>query len=151
MKLTCNNIFSVIAIVITGISIKFHENILNLSVEIEKNTENMLSPPKKTNSKRPKANTPRKVFQSDNHWSIIKNISAKFHKKPNISQDIEKNTTRKPKKYPKVASRREGLTVKIFENQWSNKKTPLQTFMRKGLIALNKQRMSPKRTTKGPK
>ena len=62
MKLTCNNIFSVIARVIARISIKFHENILNLSIEIEKNTENMLSPPKKTNSKQPKANTPHKVF-----------------------------------------------------------------------------------------
>ena len=39
---------------------KFHENIPNLSQEIEKNTENVPPPPKKLNSKQPqeKGNTP---------------------------------------------------------------------------------------------
>ena len=44
---------------------KFHENILNLSQEIEKNIENVPPPPlKKLNSKKPqtKSNTPHKVF-----------------------------------------------------------------------------------------
>ena len=63
MKLTCNNIFFVIARVIAGISIKFHENILNLSVEIEKNTENMLSlPPRKQTQNGPKQILPVKYF-----------------------------------------------------------------------------------------
>ena len=71
---------------------KFHENIPNLSQETEKNTENVPPPPKKQNSKsaQAKGNTLHKVFLYYSHQSIIKNICAKFHEKPNGSREIEK-------------------------------------------------------------
>ena len=69
------------------------ENIPNLSQKTEKNTENAPPSPKKLNSKsvQAKGNTPHKVFLYYSHQSIIKNICAKFHKKPNVSREIEKN------------------------------------------------------------
>ena len=71
------------------------------SQEIEKNTENVPSS-KKTKLKiaPSKERYPHKFFYSD--------IYTYFHQKPNGSQEIEKHTTRKTKKYPKMASRREG-------------------------------------------
>ena len=49
-------------------------------------------PPKKTNFKiaPSKGQHPHKVFSYYSHQSIIKNICAKFHKKPKGSQEIEK-------------------------------------------------------------
>ena len=41
-------------------------------------------------------------------------ICAKFHKNPTSSQEIEKNTRRQTKKYPKMASRKGGLALKNF-------------------------------------
>ena len=38
---------------------------------------------------------------SDNQKIIIKNTCAKFHKKPDGSQEIELNTTKQTKKIPK--------------------------------------------------
>ena len=64
-----------------------------------------------------------------------------------------KNTTKQTKKYPKMASRRGGLAVKILFSAASIgviQKSYLQTFIRKGSTALNKKRnttkMSPKTT-----
>ena len=116
------------------------ENIPNLSQEIHKNTENVPStppsPPPQKSSKYPqgKGNTPHKVFQSDVHQSIIKNICPKFLKKPNDSQKIEKNTTGKTKQYSKMAWRRGGLTVKFFfqcSNDWRNTKKIFANFYEK--------------------
>ena len=66
---------------------KFHENIPNLSQEIEKNTENVPPPPKKLNSKSPH---PTQSLLYYSHQSIIKNTCAKFHKKPKGSDEIDK-------------------------------------------------------------
>ena len=68
--------------------------------------------------------------------SIIKNICAYFHPKPNGSQEIEKNITRQTKTVS-----RSGLDMKIFLSAVSIgviQKAALQTFIRKGLTALNK-------------
>ena len=59
-----------------------------------------------------KGQHPHKVFPYYSHQSIIKNISAKFHKKPNGYQKIEKKYHKTDQKYPKMASKRGGLTVK---------------------------------------
>ena len=39
-------------------------------------------------------------------------VCRKFYKKPNGSQEIEKNTLKESKKYPKMASRKGGLALK---------------------------------------
>ena len=64
---------------------RFFENILSLSKEIEKNTENV------TNSKLKIASSKVQHHKvSNNHQSIFKNICAKFQRKTNGSQEIEK-------------------------------------------------------------
>ena len=57
------------------------------------------SPQKRTiqNSPKQMAIVPIEFFLSDNYQSIIKNICAKFHKKPNSSQKID--LQKRPKKY----------------------------------------------------
>ena len=89
----------------------------------------MYPPPKKKiqNKHQAKGTTP------DNHQSIIKNICVYFQKKPNGSQEIEKNTTRQTKKCHKKVSRR-GLAAKTFFSAVSTEvmlKTSLQTFMKR--------------------
>ena len=122
---------------------KFHKNIPNLSQEIEKNTENVLPRPQKINSRylQAKGNNPHKVFLYYSHQSIIKNICAKCHKKPNGSQEIEKKYHKTDQKIPQ-----NGLQVRrtYYEKKFSAvsiiaiQKTSLQTFLRQRLTALNK-------------
>ena len=107
MKATCHIIFCDCQSNSKNIFAKIHENISKLSQEIENNTENIPrpSPPPKKNLKSPQQRviTPKflslatiRVYQS-----VIKNVCAKFHKKRKSSQEIEKNTTKQTKKYPK--------------------------------------------------
>ena len=145
MKVTCHIISCVIARAITGISwqhfmktLKTYQTFLKKYIKILKMypLHPRLPPPPQKSSKYPqgKGNTPHKVFQSDVHQSIIKNICPKFLKKPNDSQKIEKNTTGKTKQYSKMAWRRGGLTVKFFfqcSNNWWNTKNIFANFYEK--------------------
>ena len=62
---------------------------------------------------------------------IIKNICAKFHKKPNNSQKIKKKLQSRPQNTPKWPPGEEDLLCKFFFNAVSIgviKKTSLQIF-----------------------
>ena len=69
-------------------------------------------------------------------------ICAKFHKKPNGSQEIEKKYHKADQKIPQnVLQERRSCSENFFqcsENFGVIQKTSLPTFMRKGLTALNK-------------
>ena len=100
-------------------------------------------PPKKTKLKiaLSKGQHPHKVFPYYSHQSIIKNISAIFHKKPNGSQEIEKKYHKTDQKIPqnglqerRTYCEKEFSAVSIAVIQ----KPSLQTFLRQGLTAVNK-------------
>ena len=52
--------------------------------------------------------------QPSKYYEQFNNICTKFHKKTKSSEEIEKNTRKKTNIYPKMASRREGHTLKIL-------------------------------------
>ena len=113
----------------------------------------MCPSPKKTKLKIApiKGQHPHKVFWCYSHQSIIKNICAKFHKKPNGCQEMEKKYHKTHQKIPQndLQKRRtycekksSAISIGVIQ------KTSLQTFLRQGLTALNKQRNSSKMSPK---
>ena len=83
--------------------------------------------------------------------SIIKNICAKFHNKPNDSQEIEKKYLKTDQKIPQNGLQERGTCCENFfqcSKHWSNTKTSLQTFFRQGFPAPDKQRNSNKMSPK---
>ena len=100
-------------------------------------------PPKKPKLKRSpsKGQHPHKVFSYYSHQIIIKNICAKFHKKPNGSQEIEKKCHKTDQKI-----HQNGLQERrtYCEKKFSAvsivviQKASLQIFLRQGLTAVNK-------------
>ena len=79
------------------------------------------------------------------------NICAKFHKKPNGSQEIEKKYHKTDQKIPQngLQERRTYCEKKfIAVSIGVTQKTSLQTFLRQGLTALHKQRNSSKMSPK---
>ena len=111
---------------------KFHETYQTF-LKKQRKMLKICHPPQKIN--------PSKLAPSKGqyHQSIVKNVFAYFHKKPNSSQEIEKNTTRQTKTYPTMASRR-GLAANFFQcsKNWSNKKNILMS------LYVNTTKMSPK-------
>ena len=113
MKATCHSNFCVIVRVIPRISLQNFMKNMPKHAKIEKNTENGIPSPlpykklKITPSKGQYPHpTPRpiKCFSLTTIGVLSMIICANFDKKPNSSQEIEKNTTRQTKKYPKMAS-----------------------------------------------
>ena len=98
-----------------------------------------------------KGQPPHKVFSCYSHQSIIKNIYAKFHKKPIGSQEIEKKYYKTDQKISQngLQERRtycekkfRAVSIAVIH------KTSLQIFLRQGLTALNKLRNSSKMSRK---
>ena len=79
------------------------KNMPNLSQEIEKNTENVTPYPLPTKNIKivpSKGKYNHKVSSLTIIRVLSRIICANFHKKPNSSQEIEKNITRQTKKVP---------------------------------------------------